>query len=379
MQKKEKIVLNFFIDAFGWELLQENPFLTDIAPYRHKLESIFGYSSACIPSILMGCPPQEHGYWTSFYYSPKTSPFKFLKKFSILPGIVMKRSKVRNQVDKYVKRKLNWKGYLSLYNFPFKHIGLFDYWERENFYEPGSTPKPTIFDHLVKENIPYFSFDQGMDEDFQFKKLEQHLKARDIRFSYLSLTQVDGKAHMNKRDSDTLKSQIKEYERRIKEIYLLAQENYEEVKLNIFSDHDMAPVKGAVDVIAKIEETDLKFNEDYVAVYDSTMARFWPLNERAEEVIKDTLQQIPEGTLVSDEEHKKMGTFYPDSRFGKLIFVLDEGALIVPSFMGEKAIPGMHGYLPHNKYSFSMCVTNQKYEKSLSRITDVYQLMKDSI
>lgn len=86
MAQEDKIVLNIFIDAFGWQSLQENAFLPEVTPHQHRRKSIFGYSSACIPAILMGCRPQEHGYWTSFYDSPKTSPFKFLKPLGLIPG-----------------------------------------------------------------------------------------------------------------------------------------------------------------------------------------------------------------------------------------------------------------------------------------------------
>jgi hypothetical protein len=379
MAQKEKIVLNIFIDAFGWELLQENSFLPEVTPHQHRLESIFGYSSACIPSILMGCRPQEHGYWTSFYYSPKTSPFKFLKPLGLIPGFIINRSRIRHYIDRLAKKVMNWQGYLSFYNFPFKHISLFDYYEKENFYEPGATPVPTIFDYLVQEKIPYFSFNQDMSEDDQFERLSTHIEAQDIEFAYLSLTKIDAMAHMNERTSTVLKGQLKKYEQKIQEIYDLASKNYKEVTLNIFSDHDMAPVKSSVDIMSLIDATDLKYKRDYTAVYDSTMARFWPLNAEAEEKIRQALANTSQGRFVSDDELKKMGTYYPDGRFGELIFVLEEGLLIIPSYMGEKIIPGMHGYLPDNKYSYSMCLTNQKYEKKLSCITDIHQLMKDSL
>ena len=128
-----------------------------------------------------------------------------------------------------------------------------------------------------------------------------------------------------------------------------------------------------------IDKTDLKYNRDYTAVYDDTMARFWPLNDRAEKEIRQALADTPERRFVTNDQLKEMGTYQPDGRFGKLIFVLDEGLLIIPSYMGGKIIPGMHGYLADNKYSYSMCLTNQKYDKKLNCITDIHQLMKDSL
>ena len=51
---KEILPLFIMIDACGWEILKGRPFLKDLAPHRRKLESVFGYSSTCVPSILSG-------------------------------------------------------------------------------------------------------------------------------------------------------------------------------------------------------------------------------------------------------------------------------------------------------------------------------------
>ena len=79
--KSKKLAIYTFIDAFGWEIYQQYGFLNKLLPHSRKLETTFGFSSAADPSILTGRYPDEHGHWSSFYYSPETSPFKHFNLF----------------------------------------------------------------------------------------------------------------------------------------------------------------------------------------------------------------------------------------------------------------------------------------------------------
>ena len=63
---KPFLPLFVFVDACGWEIIKDHPFARTLAPERRSLRSVFGYSSACIPSILSGRWPVEHRNWCYF-------------------------------------------------------------------------------------------------------------------------------------------------------------------------------------------------------------------------------------------------------------------------------------------------------------------------
>ncbi len=63
------------IDALGWKYLEDSPFLDDLLPYRAPLQTVLGFSSGAIPTILTGVPPAVTGHWNLFYFDPKGSPF----------------------------------------------------------------------------------------------------------------------------------------------------------------------------------------------------------------------------------------------------------------------------------------------------------------
>ena len=73
-----RLTLAVFIDAYGWRVAERHPLLQGELSERRPLETVFGYSSSCDPTILTGTMPREHGHFTFFRYAPDASPFKSL-------------------------------------------------------------------------------------------------------------------------------------------------------------------------------------------------------------------------------------------------------------------------------------------------------------
>ncbi len=128
-----------------------------------------------------------------------------------------------------------------------------------------------------------------------------------------------------------------------------------------------------------MEGSGLKPMEDYVAFYDSTMARFWSLTSRGRSGLRALLAEQSCGTLLSDRELEQLGCLFPDRRFGDTIFVLNQGQLIVPSYMGRKPIAGMHGYLPDAPASSASLLSSAVPGRKVDAITDMYELMRSDV
>src|SRR6476660_2891229 len=128
---KALLPLFVFIDACGWEIIKDDAFVEEVAPNRKRLTSVFGYSSACVPSILAGTWPVEHRNWCYFVYDPENSPFKSLRPLRWLPCSITSRRVFRRWLSKRLKERLQFEGYFDLYNIPFKHISLFDFTEKK--------------------------------------------------------------------------------------------------------------------------------------------------------------------------------------------------------------------------------------------------------
>src|SRR2546426_133838 len=273
---KAILPLFIFIDACGWEIIRNEPFARRLAPHRRRLETVFGYSSTCVPSILSGRWPVEHRNWCYFVYDPGNSPFKSLRPLRWLPRPITRRRIFRRWLSKFVQAQLKFRGYFDLYNIPFQHISLFDFTEKRNPLQPGGMNRgPNVFDFLAIRDIPYHVSDPIKSEGDNLAALITQLNAERIDFAFLYWPELDGLLHRVGNQSPEVPAKLRGYEQWIEKLLAVAHEHYEEVRLYIFSDHGMANCDERLDLKAKIEALEVEMGKDYVVVYDSTMARFW--------------------------------------------------------------------------------------------------------
>jgi hypothetical protein len=374
---KPVLPLFVFIDACGWEIIKHDDFVRDVAPHRRSLRSVFGYSSACIPSILSGRYPNEHRNWSYFVYDPKNSPFQSLKLLQWLPNALTGRRRIRRWLSKFVKLRLKFKGYFDLYNIPFRYISLFDFTEKKSPLQPGGMNRgPNIFDFLQERGINYHVSVPARGESGNLDALLTDIATEKLDFAFLYWPDLDGLMHRVGNDARDVPEKLRAYEQKIARLLAGARAHYEEVRLYIFSDHGMANCDKQIDLRARIDALGCTMGQDYAVVYDSTMARFWFFNDDARSKITSALKEVREGTILSDAELTDLGTLFPDRYFGELIFLLEEGTLIVPSHMGERPIRAMHGYHPDAPHSYAALMTNQPdVPAGINAIPDMFKLM----
>ena len=279
-------------------------------------------------------------------------------------------------MSKLIKKVHGITGYFQVYQFPFNYLPYFDYAEKKRIWEKGGLLKgKTIFDHLTDKNIPYYVGDQD-SEKIQVQKTHELIEEQSIEMAYLLLNKLDATMHAHGTKHPKVAQCLKEYEQTIRKLIQHAEKKYNEVEFFIFSDHGMHDVKESYDLQAQIKKTGLKFGTDYLAVYDSTMARFWYLKPNAEKTIIDCLNNIQQGRIIPDSELKTLGVYFPDAMYGKTIFLMNSHILIVPSFMGLKQIPGMHGYHPSDLDSAALILSNQPKCMQITRIEHIYDFLE---
>jgi hypothetical protein len=374
---KSILPLFIMVDACGWEIIRQDAFARNFAPHRRRLDTVFGYSSTCVPSILSGRWPEEHRNWCYFVYDPKHSPFRSLRPLRWLPQAITSRRIFRRWLTKFVKVQLKFRGYFDLYNIPFKHIGLFDFTEKKSPLKPGGMNRgPNIFDFLEERGVPYFVSDPARTEEQNRDELVGQINAEAVDFAFMYWAGLDGLLHMVGNKAPEVPAKLRVYERWIENILAAARSHYDEVHLYVFSDHGMANCDEHLDLKAQIDALGLRMGKDYAVVYDSTMARFWFFNEPARERVTAALLQVPQGRILEDTELEQLHTKFDDRYFGELIFLVEEGVLIVPSHMGERPIRAMHGYHPSEPHSYASLLSNQSaIPAGITSITHLYQLM----
>ena len=350
----QKLTVIVLIDALGWEIVRKFNFCADMLPQSGPLETVLGYSSAAIPSLLSGQPPERHGAWAMYRYDPDKSPFKLLRYLPKLPHALQWRMRVLTK--RILARRKTIRGYYDLYEIPVDVLGYFDIAQRGDPYAPGGMSDETFFDRLVADGVPYKLWTYRTPEAANFDALLSSLEG-DSRVLFLYSADLDALMHRVGIFHNEVSTKLAQYQRHLERIVSRAAELEREATVYLFSDHGMTDVSSVVDLMGEVDKWGYRPGRDVMAFYDSTMARFWCKPE-----IRDDLALRLNGTgwghVITQDELEMFGCNFDDRSYGDVIFLLSPGGLIVPSFMGKKPLGAMHGYHPDDRYSKGCFLTN---------------------
>ena len=366
------------VDAFGWEILRNRPFLDDVLTERRRLDTILGYSSGAIPTLLTGQYPSEHGHWNLFYRSPATSPFRWTRPLLWLPRQLREDRIVRRVVKEISHRVSGYSGYFAIYNLPLDRIRFYDICETADIYQPGGlAPARTIFDTFVQTGTQYecYTYHQYRD-DQTLDRVPQRLRESDSRVYFLYLSELDAFLHFHVSEPHQVTARVRWYEEKLRRILDAATARWGTVRMYVFSDHGMTPIRGTEDFMPKVERLGLTIPNDYLPAYDSTMARFWVFSDRADAALRSFLGSQPFGRLLSSEEMKRLHIDFDDNRYGHLVFVMKPGTLICPSDMGRVPFDGMHGFHPdEDPCAAAALLSTEPLDESVRHIADVQSVI----
>lgn len=367
-----------FIDALGWEIIKDTDFLKDLVPNRYRVQMQFGYSSTAIPTILTGEKPTAHKHLSFYYYAPEKSPFRIFKYLLLpyLPGSIFDRWRVRHILSKLIAKLYGYTGYFEMYAMPFNRIDYFDYIEKTDMFVPdGVKPIKNLADKLIEKGIPYHISNWRLKERENIEALISEIREGEIRFAFLYTAAMDGLLHMVTKDGKEVGEKLAWYSEHIHRVIEAVKQNYDDFYFAVLSDHGMTTLEGVVDVKSEVERLGLKFGKDYAAVYDSTMGRFWFLNEKSEKLIMDLLRQIPHSHLLSEEEEVRYSINFEDHMYGDKYLLMDPGWQIEPCDMGIKALPAMHGFAPEHEDSYAALLSSEPVDIPLNCVDDFHHLM----
>lgn len=382
MTNDRNIHIFVLIDALGWRFLQGRPFLDDILPVRMPLRTVLGFSSGAIPTILTGLLPAQTGHWNLFYYDPANSPFQWLRFLRHVPTPIADNRVTRKIMKELGRRFLGMGPTFECHVSP-KLLPWFNYVERRCIYEThGVSGGPSIFDRLESAGVPYRVYTYHHFTDAQvLARARQDMNSSDARFFFLYLSEMDHLLHEHTREDSALSQQLDFYAAGIRALFDDARRIDPGARISLFSDHGMTPVTRHYDLMRDIDSLGLRSPEDFLAVYDSTMARFWFFSDNARAAVVSALAKTGCGRILPDSELRQLGIYFDDQRYGQLIFLLEPGCLLARSdFNGPQWIPvGMHGYHPDDPHSDAAFLSSHPPRRALHGIEDIYSCMSEAV
>jgi hypothetical protein len=381
MDSDRPVSIFVLVDALGWDYIQGRPFLEGVAQYRTELATILGFSSAAIPAILTGESPARNDHWNLFYYDPAGSPFRWARGLSIFPSALVNHPASRKILNWAAHRLTGIKGYFYLYAVPVELLPYFNYCEKRDIYRPGGINRgKSIFDVLDERKVPFCSYSYHQMSDQRIvQQAKNDLAKKDCAFYFLYLSEVDGFLHQHCHEPEKVDAKVAEYDRWLRDLYETARRLRGDVRMYVFSDHGMVPTASTRDLWSEIRQLPFRVPQDYLPFYDSTMARFWFFNDKARRAVTDYVNSLDCGHILGAAERKQFGLDFSDERYGEVVFLMNAGTLIVPSFLGRKSMAGMHGFHPAAPYSSGALVATEVPGVRVASITDMYQLMRLAI
>ncbi|MBR4124867.1 MAG: alkaline phosphatase family protein, partial [Victivallales bacterium] len=297
-----------FIDALGWEVVEQTGFLQNLLPYRRKVAMQFGYSSSAIPTILSGQPPAVHKHLGLFRFAPPQSPFRWMRWLSPLlkPASLWNRGRVRHWLSRLVGKLCGFTGYFQLYRVPFSRLAMMDYCEKKDLFVSGGMEEvENLCDLLNHSGRRFHISDWRLSDQRNFAEARKAL-AQGAEFLFIYTAGLDAVLHQSPDPkSEAVKAKLEWYRREIEALLGTCREAGQIPRLTVISDHGMTPLKRTADLKAAVEATGLVFGRDYGACYDSTMLRVNFLKPNAEAAIRAALRPFETyGHWLSAEEEK---------------------------------------------------------------------------
>ncbi len=378
---KRSVTVVALIDALGWTYVRDSGFLGDLLPYRQPVRTVLGFSSGAIPTMLTGSLPAQTGHWNLFYYNPEHSPFRWLRPFRLLPHALLDNRYTRAVIKRLGRRVLGMGPLFECCVRP-SLLPWFDWIEKKNIFAPGGIPgTASVFDRLSDQQIPYrvYSYRDGSDETL-LRSAVDDIDGTDAGFFFVYLCEMDAYLHGHCSEPENVRQRLAWYERQLRDLFGAALAADPEATLTVISDHGMAPVRTYCDLTGEIDRLGLQMPRDYLAVYDSTMARFWFFTDAAKREIRRGLQGVPQGRVLSENELRELGIHFDDRRYGDLVFLLEPGCIVASGdFNSSSWMPaGMHGFHPDDPDSDAIFLSNKTPARPLRTIADVYPWMANA-
>lgn len=338
-------VLCAFVDAFGPEQLEVLRDELDFLPFHRSLRGTIGYSSGALPTILTGETPAVHGRMCLFS-APETQRSGVLAPLSwlgLLPRVVHERARVRALAGRVLSRIAGLTGYVALHRVPPAAFHWLDIPEKEDMFQAARIGGvPTFLADARRAGLDVYAAPWQLGERERWQHVHETLAQRAPRLSFLYTGALDGALHrhgnQHARTLEVGRRIAREIERARDALAAGAGGSIDEVVTLVVGDHGMADVTRVVDPRPAVDA--LRGHKVFV---DSTMMRFW--GDRA---VLDRCRMHVErlrapGTWLGEDGLRARDVPTRDAPYGNAMFLLDEGVLFSPSFLGG-TVRGMHGY-----------------------------------
>lgn len=358
------------VDALGWELARREPSFAAGLDHRRRLDTILGFSSGALPTLFTGRAPHEHGRWLMYRRATAETPFRGFDWLRFMPPALLRRRRVSAWLSGIVRRR-GIRGYYHLYEVPRWLLPEFDLAERDDVFAPKGLPVESLWDDLARRGIRWKGWNWRTPESQNLAALSRRLVESDESVLFLYTADLDATLHLEGAGGAGVAARMRRYSEWLADLERTAAQRGERLWIYLMSDHGMVDVTRIVDLQARLRDLPVRWPRDYVPFIDATMARFWWRSPRARAMVREALAAEPAGRWMDDAELERAGALFPDHAYGDDVFLLEPGAMLVPSFMGHSPLKAMHGYDASHPDMAALLWSNRPIPEGVKHIADL--------
>ncbi len=332
-------------------------------------------------TMFTGTYPDTSGNFSAFGYNPSASPFQWVGKMGPLRALYQPRKIMfpARVAVKHMTKLLTGAFHTDPAWIPARFLPFFEVVEDTRpIFEEHALPHTSVFD-LFREHDKRFQYlahpVSGNDADIYQRALHAYRsgEACDFIVAQFSNTDEGGHRHgpalpddwepalgQNRRDQAVMENVIGEIDRKVADIDRAMEKRFGDHNILILGDHGMAPVRRRVNILTALKSLSGRVEpaKDYVVFLDSTFAKFWFMNERAEREVTGMLQELGCGRILTDQDRRDLRIAFDHRRYGDLMFAADPGVLFWPDYFHvvDSTIKGMHGYVDKREETYGAMV-----------------------
>lgn len=368
-------VLVVFVDAFGPDQLARFSDYLDFLPHRKSLGGILGYSSGALPSILTGTTPATHGRMCLFSEreAGTTSILRPLKWLGLLPRLVHERARVRQVVEKVLTKAARLEGYVALHKVPPELFEWLDMPEREDMFQADHIGGASTFLADARDaGLKVFAAPWQMPEPDRWAHTHQVLSTTAPDLAFLYCAELDGIMHREGPQGHEAEPAFQRIAKNIQRARESLGSDGSALTTLVVGDHGMAKVSVFIDPRGLVTRV-----SDLRLFVDSTMLRAWGTDSQLARLRLEIEKEGWDGQWL-DEKQLAERHVPKNHLFGKAMFVLPEGAIFAPSFLGGR-VSGMHGYDIHSACAQAALASDAPIPEDIETISNVAQVVRSEL
>ncbi len=369
------ILLIVLVDALGWKLAATRRGFLPQLPNRRELGTILGFSSGALPTVFTGRMPSEHGRFLMYRRAHGPTPFAGFSRLRWIPERIRGSWRMTKLLTRLVASR-GVEGYFNLYEVPRERLEGFDLPERADIFAPGGLPCDSIWDTLETSGLRWRGWNWRTAQRDAFTESLARLSEGDDDVHFVYTAELDARLHQEGSRGTGVAECLVSVERFIADAFEAAGRARRPLWCHVLSDHGMVDVRSHVNVKARLDSLSVRAGRDYDVFLDSTMARFWWRRSAARDAVVRALATEPRGRWLDRATLEREGAWFDDHRYGEDLWLIEPGALLVPSFMGSNPVAAMHGYEPTHPDMTAFLASNRQLPDHVGHLRDVRGLLE---